>query len=93
MPSERPPIPSDSTESPGADANDQPAKHIAPQIPRGPAPSAVRPESNFDAVLETRLAELHRQIAGLKGRINTLFFFVLLTAILHFLFITAGVAL
>ena len=54
-------------------------------------PPAVRPESTFDAVLEMRLAELQRQVAEIKGRINTLFFFVLIAAILQFFFGIIGV--
>ena len=56
-----------------------------------PEPLAIRPESTFDAVLEMRLAELHQQIAELKGRINTLFFFVMIAAMLQFVFGIAGV--
>ena len=52
--------------------------------PRVPVPS--------DAVPETRLAELHRQIAEIKGRINILFFFVMTAAMLRFVFGVAGVA-
>ena len=59
--------------------------------PNTPAPPAIRPESTFDAVLEMRLAELQRQVAEIKGRINTLFFFVLIAAILQFLFGITGV--
>ena len=59
--------------------------------PRTPMPPAIRPESTFDAVLEMRLAELHQQIAELKGRINTLFFFVMIAAMLQFVFGIAGV--
>ena len=50
-----------------------------------PVPPAVRPESTFDAVLEMRLAELRQQVSEIKGRINTLFFFVMIAAILQFL--------
>ena len=57
-----------------------------------PAPPAIRPESTFDAVLEMRLAELHQQIAELKGRINTLFFFVMIAAMLQFVFGITGVS-
>ena len=59
--------------------------------PPTPVPPAIRPESTFDAVLEMRLAELHQQIAELKGRINTLFFFVMIAAMLQFVFGIAGV--
>ncbi len=59
--------------------------------PRTALPLAIRPESTFDAVLEMRLAELHQQIAELKGRINTLFFFVMIAAMLQFVFGIAGV--
>ncbi len=59
--------------------------------PQTPMPPAIRPESTFDAVLEMRLAELHQQIAELKGRINTLFFFVMIAAMLQFVFGIAGV--
>ena len=59
--------------------------------PRPALPPAIRPESTFDAVLEMRLAELHQQIAELKGRINTLFFFVMIAAMLQFVFGIAGV--
>lgn len=41
------------------------------------------PESTFDAMLDLRLKELHRQIGEVKGRINGLFFFVLGAAILQ----------
>ena len=46
---------------------------------------AVRflPESTFDAMLDLRLKELHRQIGEVKGRINGLFFFVLGAAIIQ----------
>ena len=50
-----------------------------------PTSPAIKPESTFDAVLEMRLAELRRQVAEIKGRINTLFFFVMIAAILQFL--------
>ena len=59
--------------------------------PRTPLPPAIKPESTFDAVLEMRLAELHQQIAELKGRINTLFFFVMIAAMLQFVFGITGV--
>ena len=59
--------------------------------PRPAAPPAIRPESTFDAILEMRLADLHRQIAEVKGRINILFFFVMVAAMLHFVFGIAGV--
>ena len=51
-----------------------------------PAPLAIEPESTFDTVLEMRLAELKRQVAGIKVRINTLFFFVMIAAMLQFVF-------
>ena len=54
-------------------------------------PRAIRPESTFDAVLEIRLAELQRQIAEVKGRINTLFFFVMIAAMLQFVFGITGI--
>ena len=54
--------------------------------PRTTMPPAIKPESTFDAVLEMRLAELHQQVAEIKGRINTLFFFVMIAAILQFVF-------
>ena len=54
--------------------------------PRTPIPPAIKPESTFDAVLEMRLAEIHRQVAAIKGRINTLFFFVMIAAMLQFVF-------
>ena len=41
------------------------------------------PESTFDAMLDLRLKELHRQIGEVKGRNNGLFFFVLGAAILQ----------
>ena len=52
---------------------------------RGREAQAVRflPESTFDAMLDLRLKELHRQIGEVKGRINGLFFFVLGAAILQ----------
>ena len=59
--------------------------------PHNPTSLAIKPESTFDAVLEMRLAELQRQVAEIKGRINTLFFFVLIAAILQFLFGITGV--
>lgn len=59
--------------------------------PTAPAPPAIKPESTFDAVLEMRLAELHRQVSEIKGRINTLFFFVMIAAMLQFVFGIAGV--
>ena len=65
--------------------------NIFDRKPPIPVPPAVRPESTFDAVLEMRLAELHRQVAEIKGRINTLFFFVMIAAILQFFFGITGV--
>ena len=65
--------------------------NIFDRKPPIPVPPAVRPESTFDAVLEMRLAELQRQVAEIKGRINTLFFFVLIAAILQFFFGIIGV--
>ena len=59
--------------------------------PRKPGPPAIRPESTFDAVLEMRLTELQQQIAEVKGRVNTLFFFVMIAAMLQFVFGIAGV--
>lgn len=59
--------------------------------PHTPVPPAIRPESTFDAVLEMRLAELQHQVAEIKGRINTLFFFVMIAAILQFVFGITGV--
>ena len=59
--------------------------NVLKRNPPIPAPPAVRPESTFDAVLEMRLAELRQQVAEIKGRINTLFFFVMIAAILQFL--------
>ena len=59
--------------------------------PPAPITPAIKPESTFDAVLEMRLAELHQQIAELKGRINTLFFFVMIAAMLQFVFGITGV--
>ena len=58
---------------------------------RSPIPLAIKPESTFDAVLEMRLAELHQQISELKGRINTLFFFVMIAGMLQFVFGITGV--
>ena len=58
---------------------------------RSSIPLAIKPESTFDAVLEMHLAELHQQIAELKGRINTLFFFVMIAAMLQFVFGITGV--
>ena len=58
---------------------------------RTPAPLAIKPESTFDAVLEMRLAELQQQVAEIKGRINTLFFFVMIAAMLQFVFGVTGV--
>ncbi len=69
-------------------------KHIMNIFNRKPttaAPPAIKPESTFDAVLEMRLAELHRQVSEIKGRINTLFFFVMIAAMLQFVFGIAGV--
>ena len=43
----------------------------------------LQPESTFDAVLEMRLTELQRQVGEVKGRVNTLFFFVLGAAIIQ----------
>ena len=59
--------------------------------PPAPVPPAIKPESTFDAVLEMRLAELQRQVAEIKGRINTLFFFVMIAAMLQFVFGITGV--
>ncbi len=59
--------------------------NVLKRKPPIPAPPAVRPESTFDAVLEIRLAELRQQVSEIKGRINTLFFFVMIAAILQFL--------
>ena len=59
--------------------------------PRTSVPPAVKPESTFDAVLEMRLAELQQQVAEIKGRINSLFFFVMIAAILQFVFGITGV--
>lgn len=59
--------------------------------PPPPHPPAIRPESTFDAVLEMRLAELQQQIAEVKGRVNTLFFFVMIAAMLQFVFGIVGV--
>ena len=59
--------------------------------PRTVAPPAIRPESTFDAVLAMRLAELQQQVAEVKGRINILFFFVMVAAMLQFVFGIAGV--
>ena len=60
--------------------------NIFKRKPRTPAPPAIKPESTFDAVLEIRLAELQQQVAEIKGRINSLFFFVMIAAILQFVF-------
>ena len=60
--------------------------------PRTSIPLAIKPESTFDTVLEMRLTELHRQIAGLKGRINIHFFIIMIAAILQFLFGITGFA-
>ena len=65
--------------------------NIFSRKPRTNFPPAIKPESTFDAVLEMRLAELHQQIAELKGRINTLFFFVMIAAMLQFVFGITGV--
>ena len=59
--------------------------------PRTPIPPAIKPESTFDAVLEMRLVELYRQVAAIKSRINTLFFFVMIAAMLQFVFSIAEV--
>ena len=59
--------------------------------PRTPITPAIKPESTFDAVLEMRLAELQQQVAEIKGRINSLFFFVMIAAILQFVFGITGV--
>ena len=65
--------------------------NIFKRKPRTPEPPAIRPESTFDAVLEMRFAELQQQVAGIKGRINTLFFFVMIAATLQFVFGITGV--
>ena len=44
---------------------------------RSVMPPTIQPESTFDAVLDMRLAELQQQIAEVKGRVNSLFFFAL----------------
>ena len=44
---------------------------------RSVMPPTIQPESTFDAVLEMRLSELQQQIAEVKGRVNSLFFFAL----------------
>ena len=54
-------------------------------------PPAIGPESTFDAVLEIRLGELQKQIAEVKGRVNTLFFFIMVAAMLQFVFGITGV--
>ena len=59
--------------------------------PHTPITPAIKPESTFDAVLEMRLAELQQQVAEIKGRINTLFFFVMIAAMLQFVFGITGV--
>ena len=59
--------------------------------PPAPVSPVIKPESTFDAVLEMRLAELQRQVAEIKGRINTLFFFVMIAAMLQFVFGITGV--
>ena len=65
--------------------------NIFTRKPRTPVTPAIQPESTFDAVLEMRLAELQQQVAEIKGRINTLFFFVMIAAMLQFVFGIAGV--
>ena len=59
--------------------------------PRSAEPPVIRPESTFDAVLEMRLTELQQQIAEVKGRVNTLFFFVMVAAMLQFVFGITGI--
>ena len=59
--------------------------------PRTPITPAIKPESTFDAVLELRLAELQQQVAEIKGRINSLFFFVMIAAMLQFVFGITGI--
>ena len=59
--------------------------------PPTPIIPAIKPESTFDAVLELRLAELQQQVAEIKGRINSLFFFVMIAAMLQFVFGITGV--
>jgi len=58
---------------------------------RKPITPAIKPESTFDAVLEMRLSELQQQVSEIKGRINTLFFFVMIAAMLQFVFGITGV--
>lgn len=58
---------------------------------RSAGPPVIRPESTFDAVLEIRLAELQQQISEVKGRVNTLFFFVMVAAMLQFVFGITGI--
>ncbi len=65
--------------------------NILQRKPHTAPPPAIKPESTFDAVLEMRLAELQRHVAEIKGRINTLFFFVMIAAILQFVFGITGV--
>ena len=60
--------------------------NIFTRKPQPPLPTALKPESTFDAVLEMRLAELQQQVSEIKGRINSLFFFVMIAAILQFVF-------
>ena len=43
---------------------------------------APRSDSNIDPVVETRLAELEREVREVRGRINTLFYSVLSVALL-----------
>ena len=58
---------------------------------RSAGPPDIPPESTFDAVLEIRLAELQQQISEVKGRVNTLFFFVMVAAMLQFVFGITGI--
>ncbi len=63
-------------------ANDRIRKVLRRSRP-GPLPPSIEPESTFDAVLEMRLAELQQQVGEIKGRVNSLFFFVLGAAMLQ----------
>ena len=89
--SEKLPTPSDWRESLGLQTAKAHHEHFQPQTLIPPCLPSIRPESTFDAVLELRLAELHQQVAEIKGRINTLFFFVMIAAILQFVFGITGV--
>ncbi len=63
-------------------ANDRIRKVLRRSRP-APLPPSIEPESTFDAVMEMRFAELQQQVGEIKGRVNSLFFFVLGAAMLQ----------